>query len=168
MGEAEADADALYGAYAAYPYAYGLGYAAYSYAGIPNPVHAVAATPAGLTHSSNVGICTNYLGAAVPCGKKKREAEAEADPALLYGAFGYPYAYGAYPYAGVAAPTPPLATLLPTLVLELSTPLWWESAPTTLGLRSLAKWIILAIAFVNHLITLTVVGGNEPQPFVHS
>merc|ERR1712058_76844 len=113
MGEAEADADALYGAYAAYPYAYGLGYAAYSYAGIPNPVHAVAATPAGLTHSSNVGICTNYLGAAVPCGRKKREAEAEAeaDPALLYGAYGYPYAYGAYPYAygaGIAATNPTL------------------------------------------------------------
>ena len=34
---------------------------------IPNPVHAVAHTPYGLTHSSNVGICTNYLGAVVPC-----------------------------------------------------------------------------------------------------
>merc|ERR1711999_16307 len=41
----------------------------------------------------------------------KRSADAEADPALLYGAYGYaaPYAYGAYPYgyryglAGVAA-----------------------------------------------------------------
>merc|ERR1712210_223917 len=32
-----------------------------------NPVHAVAATPAGLTHSSNVGLCTNFVGAAVPC-----------------------------------------------------------------------------------------------------
>merc|ERR1712193_547921 len=81
--EAEPEADALYGAYAAYPYAaHGLGYAAYGYAGIPNPVHAVAATPLGLTHSSNVGICTNYLGAAVPCGKKKREAEAEANADL--------------------------------------------------------------------------------------
>ena len=43
---------------------------------IPNPVHAVAHTPYGLTHSSNVGICTNYLGAVVPC-RRKREAEAE-------------------------------------------------------------------------------------------
>merc|ERR1712025_357530 len=81
-------------------YGYALGYAALPTAGIPNPVHAVAATPAGLTHSSNVGICTNYLGASVPCGRKKREAE--ADPALLYGAYGYPsYAYGLY--GGVAA-----------------------------------------------------------------
>merc|ERR1711964_121354 len=32
-----------------------------------NPVHAVAATPAGRTHSSNVGLCTNFVGAAVPC-----------------------------------------------------------------------------------------------------
>merc|ERR1712168_261304 len=86
-------------AYAGWPYAYGLGYAALPTAGIPNPVHAVAATPAGLTHSSNVGIRTNYLGASVPCGRKKREAE--ADPALFYGAYGYPYAYGLY--GGVAA-----------------------------------------------------------------
>merc|ERR1712180_179103 len=32
-----------------------------------NPVHAVAATPLGLTHSSNVGLCTNFVGTAVPC-----------------------------------------------------------------------------------------------------
>merc|ERR1712145_24427 len=32
-----------------------------------NPVYAVAATPLGLTHSSNVGLCTNFVGAAVPC-----------------------------------------------------------------------------------------------------
>merc|ERR1711892_346083 len=81
-----------------------VGYAAAGYAGIPNPVHAVAATPFGLTHSSNVGLCTNYLGAAVSCGRKKREADAEADAALLYGGYAaYPSAYGygigAYPYA---------------------------------------------------------------------
>merc|ERR1719237_1463431 len=38
---------------------------------LPNPVHAVAATPAGLVHSSHVGLCTNYLGAAVPCRRKR-------------------------------------------------------------------------------------------------
>merc|ERR1711964_95951 len=38
-----------------------------------NPVHAVAATPVGLTHSSNVGLCTNFVGAAVPCRYKKSE-----------------------------------------------------------------------------------------------
>merc|ERR1711910_140207 len=49
----------------AVPYTYGV----LPYAGVhgTNPVHAVAYTAAGLTHSSNVGICTNYLGAAVPC-----------------------------------------------------------------------------------------------------
>merc|ERR1711892_28612 len=29
--------------------------------------HAVAATPYGLTHSSNVGLCHNFVGAQVPC-----------------------------------------------------------------------------------------------------
>ena len=32
-----------------------------------NPVHAVAHTAAGLTHSSNVGVCKNFVGAQVPC-----------------------------------------------------------------------------------------------------
>merc|ERR1711981_1420422 len=87
--EAEPEADAFYGGYG-YPYALGyagyhsLGYAGLGYAGLG---YAVAATPFGLTHSSNVGICTNYLGASVPCGRKKREAEADADAeaAVLYG-----------------------------------------------------------------------------------
>merc|ERR1712106_468021 len=59
----------------------------------------------------NVGICTNYLGASVPCGRKKREAEAEPEADAYYAAYGaYPYAaglgyaaYGSYPNAGVAA-----------------------------------------------------------------
>merc|ERR1712013_350945 len=57
--EAEADADPalLYAGYAGYPYAA-------AYGAFP---HAVAATTAGLVHSSHVGLCTNYLGAAVPC-----------------------------------------------------------------------------------------------------
>merc|ERR1711935_620471 len=29
--------------------------------------HAVAVTPQGVTHSSNVGVCTNDMGAVVPC-----------------------------------------------------------------------------------------------------
>merc|ERR1711935_562856 len=29
--------------------------------------HAVALTPQGVTHSSNVGVCTNNMGAVVPC-----------------------------------------------------------------------------------------------------
>merc|ERR1711892_895889 len=44
------------------------GYAGYPYASVYGAFpHAVAATPAGLVHSSHVGLCTNYLGAAVPC-----------------------------------------------------------------------------------------------------
>merc|ERR1711872_122425 len=99
--EAEADPALLYGAYG---YPYGLGYHGLGYAGLG---HAVAATPFGLTHSSNVGICTNYLGASVPCGRKKREAEAEADAdaeaAVLYGGYGYPYGLGYHGlgYAGL-------------------------------------------------------------------
>merc|ERR1711902_186704 len=68
--------------YAYHGYPYGLGYHGLGYAGLgygyglgaiaaTNPVlgHAVAHTPLGITHSSNVGVCTNYLGAQVPCGK---------------------------------------------------------------------------------------------------
>jgi len=101
--EAEADPALFYGAYG-YPYGlgyHGLGYAGLGYAGLG---HAVAATPFGLTHSSNVGICTNYLGASVPCGRKKREAEADADAeaAVLYGGYGYPYGLGyGLGYAGL-------------------------------------------------------------------
>merc|ERR1712083_1111174 len=90
--EPEADAAAFYGAYG-YPHAFG-------YAGLG---HAVVATPAGLTHSSNVGICTNYLGASVPCGRNKRDADADADAeaAVLYGGYGYPYGYHGLGYAGL-------------------------------------------------------------------
>jgi len=118
--EADAEAAVLYGGYG-YPYGAGLGYAGLGYAGLgyaglgyaglgygavtaTNAAlgHAVAATPLGLTHSSNVGVCTNYLGAAVPCGRKKREAEADADAeaAVLYGGYGYPYGAG-LGYAGL-------------------------------------------------------------------
>jgi len=55
--EAEADPALLYAGYAGYPYA--AAYGAYP--------HAVAATAAGLVHSSHVGLCVNYLGASVPC-----------------------------------------------------------------------------------------------------
>merc|ERR1712212_1124616 len=78
--DADADAEAFYGTYG-YPYGlgYNLGYAGYGYAGYPYTYgagiaatnaalgHAVAYTAGGVTHSSNVGVCTNYLGAVVPC-----------------------------------------------------------------------------------------------------
>merc|ERR1711973_790689 len=92
-------------AYAGYPYAYsGYPYAvgahAVTYAGAP---HAVAYTPFGVTHSSNVGICTNVDGAVVPCRRKR---EADADPALVYAAGAVPYTYGVLPYAGVHGTNP--------------------------------------------------------------
>merc|ERR1712112_161632 len=100
-------------AYAGYPYAYygkreaeadpalvyTSGLVGYPYAGAP---HAVAHTPFGTTHSSNVGICTNVSGAVVPCRRKR---EADADPALVY-AGAVPYTYGVLPYAGVHGTNP--------------------------------------------------------------
>merc|ERR1711964_355527 len=101
-------------AYSGYPYAYygkreaeadpalvySTGVVGYPYAGAP---HAVAYTPFGVTHSSNVGICTNVEGAQVPCRRKR---EADADPALVYAAGAVPYTYGVLPYAGVHGTNP--------------------------------------------------------------
>merc|ERR1711878_138488 len=88
--------------YSAYPYAhypYAFCAHAVTYAGAP---HAVAHTPFGVTHSSNVGICTNVKGAVVPCRRKR-----EADPALVYSTVGaVPYTYGVLPYAGVHGTNP--------------------------------------------------------------
>jgi hypothetical protein len=81
-----------------YPYAYGLyGKSApcVNAANVPVPC---AAGYAGYGYAPY---------AAALWGRKRREAEptaaAEADPALLYSAYGYPYAhaaaYAAYPYA---------------------------------------------------------------------
>merc|ERR1712215_603697 len=97
--EAEADPALVYstGLVGAYPYA--VGAHAVTYAGAP---HAVAHTPFGVTHSSNVGICTNVKGAVVPCRRKR-----EADPALVYSTVGaVPYTYGVLPYAGVHGTNP--------------------------------------------------------------
>merc|ERR1712106_839474 len=62
-------AGAYAGAYGAYPYA--GAYGAYPYAGVAatNAAvgHAVAYTALGAVHSSHVGVCTNNLGAQVPC-----------------------------------------------------------------------------------------------------
>ena len=102
--EAEADAQVILGGLG-----YGLGYhgvvaaaapAVLGTPALPNPVHAVAATPAGLVHSSHVGLCTNYLGAAVPCRKKR---EAEADAQVIVGGLG-PIGYGLGYHGVVAAP----------------------------------------------------------------
>merc|ERR1712090_40915 len=96
--EAEADPALVYtSGLVGYPYA--VGAHAVTYAGAP---HAVAHTPFGTTHSSNVGICTNVSGAVVPCRRKR---EADADPALVYSG-AVPYTYGVLPYAGVHGTNP--------------------------------------------------------------
>jgi len=46
------------------------------------------------------GALTVGTSAVVTHSFVKREADAEADPALLYGAYGYPYTYGGYAHAG--------------------------------------------------------------------
>merc|ERR1711862_1084392 len=97
--EAEADPALLYGAYG-----YGLPYAAAAYGAYPYAYGLTAAY--GLAGEVAAPTASGYLNLY-----GKRSADAEADPALLYGAYGYaaPYAYGAYPYAygyglaGVAA-----------------------------------------------------------------
>merc|ERR1712126_684863 len=137
--KADADPYLLYGGYN------GLGYAGYGgyYGGYLGAYHAapvVAAGIASVSPSASVNIA-GLAPAAVPAlaggyagaGRyvansagvvhvAKREAEAEADPALLYGAYGYaglghvgyPYAYGyaGYPYAaaGYASYTPSAST----------------------------------------------------------
>merc|ERR1712080_700371 len=94
--EAEADPALLYtSGLVGYPYT--VGAHAVTYAGAP---HAVAHTPFGTTHSSNVGICTNVSGAVVPCRRKR-----DADPALVYSG-AVPYTYGVLPYAGVHGTNP--------------------------------------------------------------
>merc|ERR1712025_921140 len=84
---AEADPALLYGA----PYAY---------AGYPYAVAGLKSAP-----------CVNAANVPVPCAGGvlligKREAEAEADPALLYGAS---YGYAGYPYAALGYAGLPLA-----------------------------------------------------------
>merc|ERR1712212_771590 len=99
--EAEPEADpALVYSTGLVGYPYAVGAHAVTYAGAP---HAVAYTPFGVTHSSNVGICTNVDGAVVPCRRKR---EADADPALVYAAGAVPYTYGVLPYAGVHSTNP--------------------------------------------------------------
>merc|ERR1711937_909874 len=136
--EAEADPALLYGAYGyaglghvGYPYAYGYagypyayGYAGYPYAAAGYASYSPSASTsiAGLAPAAVPAVAGGYAGAGRYVANSagvvhvaKREAEAEADPALLYGAYGYaglghvgyaghvgyPYAYGyaGYPYA---------------------------------------------------------------------
>merc|ERR1711892_1080273 len=102
-----------YGAYGAYPY--GLGLAA-GYASV-SPSASVSIN--GLAPAAVPAIAGGYAGAVRYVANSagvvhvaKREAEAEADPALLYGAYGYVgHGYAGYPYAaGYAAHSPSAST----------------------------------------------------------
>merc|ERR1712123_121620 len=130
--DAEADPALLYGAYgyaglahagyagyAGYPYAaHGLGYAhaGYAgYAGYPYAAGYAAHSPSASTHIAGLApaaipaIAGGYAGAGRYVANSagvvhvaKREAEAEADPALLYGAYGYAgHGYAGHGYAGL-------------------------------------------------------------------
>merc|ERR1712032_1649614 len=96
---AEADADAYYGYYGyglrayaghGYGYPYGLGYG-YGYAGLKS---------APCVNAANVPVpcAAGYYGKRSADAEAAPEAEAEADAAVLYGAYGYPYGLGAYGY----------------------------------------------------------------------
>merc|ERR1711910_314778 len=83
FAEPEADANAdpavLYGAYG-----YGLPYASV-YGGYR-------------TYGAYPGYSFGYYGKRSADAEPEAAADAEADPALLYGAYGYGHTYGAYPY----------------------------------------------------------------------
>merc|ERR1712106_316299 len=111
VAEPEATADAqyasaygnygAYGAYGAYPYTHNLPLTAYKHAAAPlttyaaSPLTTYAASP--LVRSFTHGLYNRHIIA-------KRDAEAEADPALIYGSYAAaPYArYGHFSH--VAAP----------------------------------------------------------------
>merc|ERR1712001_407088 len=83
--EAEASPDAYYG-YAGYGHGYGHGYGyglygRYGYGGYGY---------GGYGRGYGYG---HYLG------KRSADADAEASPALFYGAYGHPFHYGVHPYA---------------------------------------------------------------------
>merc|ERR1711934_1046130 len=69
--DAEADPALLYTTAGVAPYAVAAPYAHYAVAPVATvakaPAHGVAATYAGLVHSSHVGVCLNNVGVQVPC-----------------------------------------------------------------------------------------------------
>merc|ERR1712083_1261256 len=107
--EADADAALLYGAYGyaglghvgyaghvGYPYAYGYAGYPYAAAGYASYRPSASTSIAGLAPAALPAVDGGYAGAGRYVANSagvvhvaKREAEAEADPALLYGAYGY-------------------------------------------------------------------------------
>jgi len=134
--EPEADAAYFYGGYGyaglghvGYPYAYGYAGYPYAAAGYASYSPSASTSIAGLAPAAVPAVAGGYAGAGRYVANSagvvhvaKREAEAEAEPALLYGAYGYaglghvgyPYAYGyaGYPYAaaGYASYSPSAST----------------------------------------------------------
>merc|ERR1712123_316593 len=113
VAEPEAAADAqyvsaygnygVYGAYSAYPYTHNLPLTTYNHATAPltsyaaSPLTTYAASP--LARSFTHGLYNRHIIA-----KREAEAEAEADPALIYGSYA-PAAYGTYGhFSHVAVP----------------------------------------------------------------
>merc|ERR1712223_1745641 len=137
--EADADPVLLYGAYGyaglghvGYPYAHGYAGYPYTAAGYASVSPSASTSIAGLAPAALPALAGGYAGAGRYVANSagvvhvaKREAEAEADPAPFYGAYGYaglgyaghvgyPYAYGyaAYPLAaaGYASYSPSTST----------------------------------------------------------
>merc|ERR1712142_771209 len=119
--EPEADAAYFYGGYGyaglghvGYPYAYGYAGYPYAAAGYASYSPSASTSIAGLAPAAVPAVAGGYGGAGRYVANSAgvvhvAKREAEADPALLYGAYGYaglghigyPYAYGyaGYPYA---------------------------------------------------------------------
>merc|ERR1712203_1182894 len=118
-----------------YPYAYGYARYPYAAAGYASYSPSASTSIAGLAPAAVPAVAGGYAGAGRYVANSagvvhvaKREADAEADPALLYGAYGYaglghvgyaghvgyPYSYGyaGFPYAaaGYASYSPSAST----------------------------------------------------------
>merc|ERR1712055_928466 len=120
--EADADPAFLYGAYGyaglghvGYPYAHGYAGYPYTAAGYASVSPSASTSIAGLAPAALPALAGGYAGAGRYVANSagvvhvaKREAEAEADPAHLYGAYGY----ARYPFAaaGYASYSPSAST----------------------------------------------------------
>ena len=158
MAEPEAAADAqyvsaygnygAYGAYGAYPYTHNLPLTTYNHAAAPlttyaaSPLTTYAASP--LVRSFTHGLYNRHIIA-------KREAEAEADPALIYGSYAAaPYArYGHFSH--VAAPF--VRTVAAPVVRTVAAPL------TTYNYNHVVSPVVRALA--SH----TVTSYNSPTHY---
>merc|ERR1712106_710486 len=150
VAEPEAAADAqyvsaygnygAYGAYGAYPYTHNLPLTTYNHAASPLTTYATSPLVRSFTH----GLYNRHIIA-------KREAEAEADPALIYGSYAAaPYArYGHFSH--VAAPF--VRTVAAPVVRTVAAPL------TTYNYNHVVSPVVHALA--SH----TVTSYNSPTHY---